>query len=50
MQLVAGILYLALLIYLLLLLARLVLEWIQGYAREFPPRDWCWCSSRWSSR
>ncbi|MEV0866619.1 YggT family protein [Brachybacterium paraconglomeratum] len=37
MQLVAGILYLAVLIYLLLLLARLVLEWIQGYAREFHP-------------
>ena len=32
MQLVAGILYLAVLLYLLLLLARLVLEWIQGYA------------------
>jgi len=36
-QLVAGILYLAVLLYLLLLLARLVLEWIQGYAREFRP-------------
>jgi YggT family protein len=36
-QLVAGILYLALLIYLLVLLARLVLEWIQGYAREYRP-------------
>lgn len=37
MQLVAGILYLAVLVYLLVLLARLVLEWIQSYAREFRP-------------
>ncbi len=37
MQLVAGVLYLALLIYLLLLLARLVLEWIRSLAREFRP-------------
>lgn len=37
MQLIAGILYLAVLIYLLLLLARLVLEWIQSYARDFRP-------------
>ena len=37
MQLVAGILYIAVLVYLLVLLARLVLEWIQSYAREFRP-------------
>ena len=37
MQLVAGVLYLALLIYLLLLLARLVLEWIRSMSREFRP-------------
>ena len=37
MQLIAGIAYLAVLIYLLLLLARLVLEWIQSYAREYRP-------------
>lgn len=37
MSLIAGVLYLALLIYLLLLLARLVLEWIQSYAREYRP-------------
>lgn len=38
MQLVAGALYLAVLVYLLLLIARLVLEWIQSYAREYRPR------------
>lgn len=38
MQLVAGVLYLAVLVYLLLLIARLVLEWIQSYAREYRPR------------
>jgi YggT family protein len=37
-QLVAGVLYLAVLVYLLLLMARLVLEWIQSYAREYRPR------------
>lgn len=37
MQIIAGVLYLAVLVYLLLLLARLVLEWIQSYAREFRP-------------
>ncbi|MBB5831991.1 YggT family protein [Brachybacterium aquaticum] len=38
MQLIAGILYLAVLVYLLLLIARLVLEWIQSYAREYRPK------------
>lgn len=37
MQIIAGVLYLAVLVYLLLLLARLVLEWIQSYAREYRP-------------
>jgi YggT family protein len=36
-QLVAGVLYLAVLIYLLMLLARLVLEWIRSYSREYRP-------------
>lgn len=38
MQLVAGVLYLAVLLYLIVLIARLVLEWIQSYARDFRPR------------
>lgn len=38
MQLVAGVLYLAVLVYLLMLIARLVLEWIQSYAREYRPK------------
>lgn len=38
MQLLAGVAYIALLLYLLLLLARLVLEWIRGYSRDFRPR------------
>ncbi|MGP9537884.1 YggT family protein [Brachybacterium sp. AOP43-C2-M15] len=37
MQLVAGVLYLAVLVYLILLIARLVLEWIQSYSREYRP-------------
>lgn len=37
MQLIAGVAYLAVLIYLILLIARLVLEWIQSYAREYRP-------------
>lgn len=37
MQIVAGVLYLAVLVYLLLLITRLVLEWIQSYAREYRP-------------
>lgn len=37
MQLIAGVLYLAVLVYLIVLLARLVLEWIQSYAREYRP-------------
>ncbi|MBK0330509.1 YggT family protein [Brachybacterium halotolerans subsp. kimchii] len=38
MQLIASILYLALLLYTLVLLARLVLDWIRSYARDFRPR------------
>ncbi|GAA1286529.1 MULTISPECIES: YggT family protein [Brachybacterium] len=37
MQLVAGVLYLALLLYMIVLIGRLVLEWIQSYAREYRP-------------
>jgi len=37
-QLIAGVLYLAILIYLIVLIARLVLEWIQSYAREYRPK------------
>ncbi|WP_114855851.1 YggT family protein [Brachybacterium sp. YJGR34] len=37
MSLIAGVLYLAVLLYLLVLVARLVLEWIQSYAREYRP-------------
>ena len=37
MQIIAGVLYLAVLVYLLLLITRLVLEWIQSYAREYRP-------------
>ena len=37
MQLIAGIAYLAVLIYLIVLIARLILEWIQAYAREYRP-------------
>lgn len=37
MQLIAGVVYIALLLYLLTLVARLVLEWIQAYSREFKP-------------
>lgn len=37
MQIVAGVLYLVVLVYLLLLITRLVLEWIQSYAREYRP-------------
>nr|WP_214651071.1 MULTISPECIES: YggT family protein [Brachybacterium] len=35
---IASILYLALLLYTLVLLARLVLDWIRSYARDFRPR------------
>ncbi|PWH06797.1 YggT family protein [Brachybacterium endophyticum] len=38
MALIASILYLALLLYTLVLLARLVLDWIRAYARDFRPR------------
>ncbi|ASK66643.1 YggT family protein [Brachybacterium avium] len=37
MQLIAGMAYLALLLYLIVLIARLVLEWIRSYAREYRP-------------
>lgn len=37
MQLIAGALYLAVLLYMLLLLARLVMEWIRAYSRDFRP-------------
>ena len=37
MQIIAGVLYLAVLVYLLLLITRLVLEWIRSYAREYRP-------------
>ncbi|MGY5763800.1 YggT family protein [Brachybacterium sp. DNPG3] len=37
MQIIAGVLYLALLLYIIVLIARLVLEWIRSYAREFRP-------------
>ncbi|MFC7373853.1 YggT family protein [Brachybacterium sp. GCM10030267] len=37
MQFVAAVLYIAVLVYTLVLLARLVLEWIQAYARDFRP-------------
>ncbi|MGP9694956.1 YggT family protein [Brachybacterium sp. AOP25-B2-12] len=38
MQIVLGIAYLALLLYVIALLARLVLDWIRSYAREYRPR------------
>lgn len=38
MSVVATVLYLALMVYMLLLLARLVLDWILAYAREYRPR------------
>lgn len=38
MQIVAGVAYLAVFLYLILLIARLVLEWIRSYARDFRPR------------
>ena len=34
---IAGVLYIALLLYMIMLLARLVLEWIQAYARDYRP-------------
>lgn len=37
MQLIAGALYLAVLLYMLLLIARLVMEWIRAYSRDFRP-------------
>ncbi|WP_058235578.1 YggT family protein [Devriesea agamarum] len=38
MQLIVGIAYLAVLLYMIALITRLVLEWIQAYARDFRPR------------
>lgn len=37
MQFVASIAYLAVLLYTLLLLTRLILEWVQAYARDYRP-------------
>ena len=37
MQIVAAVLYIALLLYLITLIARLVLEWVQAYARDYRP-------------
>lgn len=37
MAVIAGVLYIALLLYMIMLLARLVLEWIQAYARDYRP-------------
>nr|WP_228019551.1 YggT family protein [Brachybacterium epidermidis] len=34
---IAGALYLAVLLYMLLLIARLVMEWIRAYSRDFRP-------------
>lgn len=34
----ATVLYLALMVYMLLLLARLVMDWIRAYARDFRPQ------------
>jgi YggT family protein len=36
--LIAGVLYLAVLLYMILLVARLVLDWIRAYARDFRPQ------------
>ncbi|MCL6422040.1 YggT family protein [Brachybacterium sp. JHP9] len=38
MEILASVLYLGLLLYSLLLLARLVIDWIRGYARDYRPR------------
>ncbi|GAA1321807.1 YggT family protein [Brachybacterium sp. NBEC-018] len=37
MAVIAGVLYIALLLYMIVLVARLVLEWIQAYSRDFRP-------------
>ena len=37
MQLIAGLLYLVVLVYMIMLITRLVLEWIRAYAREYRP-------------
>ena len=42
MQLIAGLLYLVVLVYMIMLITRLVLEWIRAYAREYfliPPHN-----------
>jgi len=36
-QLIAGLLYLVVLVYMIMLITRLVLEWIRAYAREYRP-------------
>ena len=38
MQLIASVAYIALLLYMIALVARLILEWIQTYSRDFRPR------------
>lgn len=38
MQLIASVAYIALLLYMIALVARLILEWIQAYSRDFRPR------------
>lgn len=37
MAVIAGVLYIALLLYMIVLVARLVLEWIRAYSRDFRP-------------
>lgn len=37
MQLIFSLAYIALLVYMILLVARLILEWIRAYARDFRP-------------
>jgi len=37
-QLIASVAYIALLLYMIALVARLILEWIQAYSRDFRPR------------
>lgn len=38
MALLAGLLYLAVLIFQILLIARLVIDWVQSFARDYRPR------------
>lgn len=37
MALIAGLLYLVVLVYMIMLITRLVLEWIRSYARDYRP-------------